>query len=139
MIQMTISRKSKGFTLIEILIVVAIIGVLAAIGIPSYQDSVRKSKRADGKSGLVDAASRLEQYYLDNKSYTKDMNELGYNALTGVDTPDKRYKMSVDANPCGNIAACYTVTAIPQGDQINDSCGTLTLNSSGIKTPSECW
>lgn len=133
------SKKFRGFTLIELMIAVAVIAILATIALPAYQDSIRKSKRSDGKAGLVDAASRLEQYYLDNKTYTVQMTNLGYSADASVATTDSHYKMSVSNSPCANISSCYTVTAIPQGDQASDSCGTLTINSMGTKTPSGCW
>jgi type IV pilus assembly protein PilE len=132
-------KKSKGFTLIELMIVVAIIAIVATIALPAYQQSLRKSKRSDAKGGLVDAASRLEQYYLDNKQYTIDMTDLGYSSANGVYTADSHYKMTVTAGSCGSINSCYTITAVAQGDQASDSCGDFTINSLGIKTPSDCW
>jgi type IV pilus assembly protein PilE len=137
--QIRITNKLRGFTLIEIMIVVAVIAIIATIALPAYQSSIRKSKRTDAKAGLVDAAAKLEQYYLDNKSYTTDMTKLGFTAASGVDTSDAHYKMTVTASSGCTIAACYTVTAVPQGDQTSDTCGTLTVNSMGIKTPSDCW
>ncbi len=132
-------KRSRGFTLIELMIVVAVVAILATIALPAYNDSVRKGKRSDAKAGLMDAASRLEQFYLDNKSYTIDMTKLGYSAANNVDTSDKYYKMTVAAGSCGNISTCYIISTVPQGGQASDSCGTLTVNSLGIKTPSECW
>ena len=58
-----------GFTLIELMVAIAIIGILAAIAFPSYQDSVRKSKRAEGKAALLDLQNRLERYFIDRNSY----------------------------------------------------------------------
>ena len=137
--QMNMRKQSKGFTLIELMITVAVVAILAAVALPAYTDSVRKGKRSDGKAGLVDAASRLEQFYLDNKQYTVNMTSLGYSAANNVSTTDGYYKMTVAAGACGSIASCYTISAVPQGSQADDSCATLTLNSMGIKTPSDCW
>jgi type IV pilus assembly protein PilE len=135
----TFDREQRGFTLVELMIAVAIVAILAAIALPSYQESVQKGKRSDAKTGLVDAASRLEQFYLDNKTYTTDMTDLGYGAATNVDTTDGYYKMTVAASAGCTIASCFTVSAVPQGGQASDSCGTLTINSKGAKTPSDCW
>jgi type IV pilus assembly protein PilE len=129
-------NQSRGFSLIELMITVAVVAIIATIALPAYNDSVRKGKRSDGKAALMDVASRLEQYYLDNKTYTTDMTNLSYSAATDVDTTDGYYKMKVVGCP---IASCFTISATPQGDQANDSCGILTVNSMGIKTPSDCW
>lgn len=131
------NNLNKGFTLVELLIVVMIIGILAAIAVPAYNSSVLKGKRSDGKTALMDATSRLEQFYLDNKSYTADMTQLGYSAAANVDSSDGYYKLKIGGCP---IASCYVVTAIAQGSQADDKdCNPMTVNSLGVKTPTACW
>ena len=71
-----VSTRQRGFTLIELMIVVVILGVIAAFAIPSYQDHLRKSKRSDARAALSDLAARQEQYFLDNKTYTDTLTDL---------------------------------------------------------------
>jgi len=123
-------KKSTGFTLIELMIVVAIIGIIAAIAYPSYQDQVRKSKRTDGHSKIMDAMARQERYFSENNTYTDDMTDLGY-AADPVDSDDGHYK--IDGAACGaGIAQCVKLTATAQGGQATD--GDLTLDSTNVKT-----
>lgn len=136
-------RSMRGFTLIELMIVVVVVAILAAIAYPSYIDSVRKSRRSDAKNALHAAASREEQYYGDNKTYTDSMKALVY-ASDPADSPEKYYKISVDNSLLAtcDIATCYVLKAVPQGDQAKDThCGTLTVDSKGNKTANstDCW
>lgn len=141
--------KCKGFTLIELVIVVAIVGILAAVAYPSYVEQVRKGKRADAQSALMDAVNRQEQYFLDNKTYTTDMKALGYSA-DPVPTPDGDYSIDAVAGTCGDIAACYTLTAarVAGGAMMSDNlCKDLTITSTGVKSATgssankvdDCW
>ena len=134
-----INRKAMiGFTLIELLISVAIVGILASIAYPSYTDFVVRSKRTEGHNALTSTANRQEQFFLDNRTYTADMTQLGL----GVDpfiTPEGDY--SVDAI-IANGGATFVLTATAQGSQAtNDSdCATLTINEVGQRTPAVgCW
>jgi type IV pilus assembly protein PilE len=135
-------RWMRGFTLLELMIVVALVAIMAAIAYPSYLDSVRKSRRSDARNALHAAASREEQYYSDNKIYTSTMTALGYSA-NPADSPERYYKVSVVAatGTCP-IASCFVLQAVPQGDQANDThCGTLKVDSKGMKTANatDCW
>jgi type IV pilus assembly protein PilE len=132
------TRTYGGFTLLELMIVVVVAAVIAAIAYPSYQEQVRKGRRAAATAALIDAASRQEQFFLDNKSYTTTISAGGLNmsAVTESDT----YALSVDA-PTGAclLDRCYLVRATPQGVQDGDKCGPLTINSERVKAPNNCW
>jgi len=133
-----LARVERGFTLPELMIVLVVAAIIAAIAFPSYQEQVRKGRRAAATAALIDAASRQEQYFLDNKTYTTTIAAGGLN-MSAV-TEDGTYTLSVDA-PTGAclVDRCYLVRATPQGPQAGDRCGPLTLNSERVKTPSGCW
>lgn len=128
---------SSGFTIIELMIVVVIVGILSMIALPSFQASMLKGKRTDAKATLVDAASRMEQYYLDNKQYTATITAIG----TPATSPEGHYTMSVTAATAAcPIASCYELVATAQGGQTDDTgCTVMKLNSVGLKTPTACW
>jgi type IV pilus assembly protein PilE len=132
------SRKNRGFSLLELIVVVVVAGVIAAIAIPSYQNQSRKGRRSAATAALLDATSRQEQFFLDNKTYTTSVVAGGLNM--NATTEDGSYVLSVDA-PTGAcpLDRCYSVRATPQGAQGADACGALTINSERIKSPNGCW
>ena len=123
----------RGFTLIELMIVVAILAILIALAYPSYRDQVRKSRRADAESVLLEAASTLERCFTRFNAYNSDICP----DVTGA-SENGFYTVTIERN-----ATTYTLTATPQGDQVNDRCGTYTLDYLGNKTPTpdsrRCW
>ena len=145
---MLITQKQKGFTLIELMIVVAIIGILAAIGYPSYTESVAKSRRGNAQAEMLALSSALERYYTQNNHYS---NAAVAGADTGAPNPaiyrvDNEitpfYTITISAVGNADTAQTYTLSAVPAGNMVGDRCGTMTLNSAGVKTPAnptDCW
>ncbi len=131
-------RTSRGFSLVELMVVVVVAAIIAAIAVPSYREHARKSRRADATAALIDATSRQEQFFLDNKTYTATIIAGGLN-MAAV-TESGTYLLSVDA-PTGAcpLDRCYRVRATPQGAQSGDKCGVLAIDSERVKSPSNCW
>ena len=128
-------RMQKGFTLIELMIVVAVIAVLANGAMPSYRDYVLRANRSAAQSHMMDIAGRQGQYMLDNRSYAATVGVLSMSTPTDV-SAHYTVAITITAAPPG-----FTITTTPYGSQTSDSCGTLSLDSTGAKTPTtgRCW
>jgi len=124
------SIKQIGFTLIEILITVAIIGILSAVAYPSYTDYITQSNRTEAKRELARIANKMEQYYVDHRSYTSSMILLGLGADPYI-TETGRYTSS------------FKLTATARGTQssADPDCTTLSIDQTGQKTAesTHCW
>ncbi|OOG50295.1 type IV pilin protein [Rhodanobacter sp. C01] len=131
-------RYGAGFTLLELMIVVAIVAVLAAIAYPSYTQHVIKARRAAAKACLSEYANYMERYYTTNLSYT-DATNPGLDCESAAQTGNN-YAYAFVGTP---DASTYEVSATPQGPQVADTqCGTLTLNQTGARTAASdtgCW
>lgn len=142
-------RVISGFTLIELMIVVAVIGILAAIAYPSYQDSVLKSRRSDAKAKLLEVAQRQERFFTEQNTYTTNFTQLGYATVASVASDNGYYTITVaagDGTPgCTAISCGFRLTAVPQGAQAADTrCTSFTLSSINAKnatgtTATQCW
>ncbi|MEN0108812.1 MAG: type IV pilin protein [Pseudomonas sp.] len=143
------NKRTQGFTLLELMITVAILGIIAAIAFPSYQQYVLRSNRTEGQAMLSDAVARQERYYAQNNSYVASQTNIGKLQLrnttgTTVKSDTGLYSLTVAAT-AGNGG--YIFTATPQGSQTRDTaCANLTLNALGTKgksgtasTAAECW
>ncbi len=126
------STRRVGFTLIEVMIVVAVIGLLSVIAYPSYTQYVIRANRSAAQQFMLSIASRQEQYVLDNRAYASTIAALGLTAPAETTT---RYTFSV-ALVAGPPPG-YTITATSIGPQVSD--GNLTLDNLGTKTPADKW
>ncbi len=143
---MLMRRRQGGFSLIEVMVVVAIVGILLLVGLPGFQSQLTKGRRADGMQALQNVAGRQEKFMLDRGTYTLDLTELGFDA-SPMPSEEGHYSISAAAGTCGNIDNCYLLTATPlaSSPQSDDAlCGNLTLSSTGAKGASgslgdDCW
>lgn len=130
--------RPAGFSLIELMIAVVVVGILASVALPAYNEHVRKGRRAAAQSYLMDLAQRQQQYFLDNRGYAATAAALGYAATPAEVSPYYGVAIAVAGGP----PPSYTITATPTGGQAADNCGNLIIASSGAKTSSagsNCW
>ncbi|MCD9029784.1 type IV pilin protein [Luteimonas sp. BDR2-5] len=130
---------AAGFTLIELMIVVAIVAILAAIAYPSYQEHVRKSRRAQAKADLLEYAQMAERHHTVNNSYESFV--LPSDQSPREDGSTAWYGLDFDEDP---TQSTFKIVATPNGDQERDRCGDLSLDQAGRKGNSkgnlaECW
>lgn len=126
---MNCKKKSKGFTLIELMVTVAILAIVVMIAYPSYVEQARKAKRSDGKVALADIAQVLERCRTNTNSYM--------NCNPSSTSPEGHYAITTTAT-----ANTYSLTATAQGAQASDGyCATFTLTHTGLKTATnvDCW
>jgi type IV pilus assembly protein PilE len=130
-------KKAKGFTLIELVVAMVIIGILASIAFPSYREYVIRGNRRAAQAAMMEIATREQQYFVANRVYaavTKDKatDELGFSLPDAVgDHYDYWVTVTAGAPPT------FTITFEPKGTQSGD--GNLTLTSAGVKGPAEKW
>ncbi|WP_028311357.1 type IV pilin protein [Derxia gummosa] len=137
--------RQRGFTLIEIMTVVAIVGILAAIAIPNYTEYVHRANRAEARSTLMSAASWMEHRFGETNSYvlTTAASTLFSQRFGNVPSQGRaRYTVSVTAS----TATSYTLTAAPTGSMASDACGSFTIDNYGVRGLSgasrgvtDCW
>jgi len=137
-------RNDHGFTLIEVMVVVAIVGILAALAYPSYSDSVRRGDRAAARSALLESQQFMERLYAANSRYSTAVDGTGEPLLPArlqaIPAESPKYDLTVSAVTLNS----YTLTATPRS--ATEPCGNLTLTNTGVKGRSstalsvqECW
>lgn len=141
---MPIRPRARGFTLIEVMIVVAVLGILASVAYPSYQDYVRRGHRAEARAHLMKIAQWMERTATANGTYPITTVAAQKTAIdAALQGPSRgRYTYTITST----TGAAYTAKAVPQGSQSADGCGTLTLNHQGEQavesaklTKADCW
>jgi type IV pilus assembly protein PilE len=129
-------KHQQGFTLIELMITVAIVAILAAIAYPSYTNYVKRGYRSEGIALLNDATAKMERFYAQNNTYFgATLAKLGY--ADPMMSTNGKYKLTIP-NP---TATTYSVQVAPQGSQATDTCGTLSVSQDGTKlaTGADCF
>lgn len=128
--------KQQGFTLIELMITIAIVAILAMTAYPSYVDFIRTSDRSEAQRELLVIANLQEQFFLDQRAYTDDMTDIGFTTDPYI-TPSGNYSIDVTLTADG-----FDLIATAQGQQANDTdCLTMSVNEIGQKTATSatCW
>ena len=125
-------RNERGFTLLELMITVGIVAALTAMAVAGYGFATLKTRRAAAQGCLTEMAQGLERYYTTHMTYV--------GATLPVCSADVRQYYLVAFAAGEPTASTYTLSAVPQGPQAKDTCGTMTLNDRTQKTPAtDCW
>jgi len=141
-------KTNLGVTLVELLMVVAIVGILAAIAVPGYRSYMLRANRSDAKAELLAAAGALERCFTRYNDYTLKADGGSCELVLPITTEHGTYSVESDpsADPAGITATSFALRAVPQGGQTKDTgCGTLGLTSgnvksmTGTKTVEDCW
>lgn len=123
-------KYNRGFTLIELMIAVVVIGILASIAVPAYLDYVLRAKRAEAKSALSLAAQRMERCYTENNTYANCLN-------AAINSDSGNWSVSATAQDANG----YTLSAAVTANHADGTCSPMTLTNTGATTPAnaECW
>ena len=137
--------NTTGFTLIELLVAIALVAVLAAIAIPSYQDTIRKSRRAEAKALLLEVAQLQERHFTEFGQYAITFNDGDVDEDNlNIDVNSENDHYAIDVDNYNGTETTFILTAVPKGGQIKDACENFTLSQSGEKKSKSdpddrCW
>lgn len=131
------NRKQEGFTLMEIMIVVVVVGLLTTLMLPAYQKYTDRARRGDGITALLDASLKQEKYRADSVTYAGTLSSIPVAATSA----EGYYNLSIVGTPTGSS---YLMTAAPTGIQSGDDCGTFAIdqngpNHTGSYADADCW
>lgn len=135
----TRTRRSRGFSLMELLIVVVIIGILTTIAYPNYREFVARAKRTEARAALLKIATNQERYYLQNNMFTKDLEVLGFSTTPNYTTDSGSYSVTITFADASNFTA--VADYIPS-DSEADKCDIFRIDASGEKSSEpelDCW
>lgn len=130
-------RSNRGLTLIELLIVVSIIGVLVAVAVPTYNEHVRKARRADAQAALMELSQFMERYYTANGRYRTAAGTAP--TLPFTTSPKGSSNAFYNLSLSAVTDTSFTLRAAPTGAMTGDSCGNLTITNTGVRAPANCW
>lgn len=122
------TKPQAGFTLIELMIAVAIVGILAAIAVPNYSEYVKRASRVEATAALLDAANKQEQYFVDNREYTSKFADLSLQSKT----ENQHFELSITLNGDKNtfVIAAKPIAGPVKGD---GDCTELSITDTGLK------
>lgn len=143
-------RRTCGFTLVEVMIVVAIVAILAAIAYPSYIESVRKSRRAEARGHLLEASQYMQRFYSQNDRFDQDLAGVTTTLPTSLAQVPKQGARSYGVKFAAGFPtrSAFALEAVPEGSMSDDRCGTLGIDNVGRRTitggktgmsPQDCW
>ena len=135
------NTRSRGFTLVELMVVVVIVAILLAIAVPSYSVFVKKSRRGEAESALVDIAQREQQYFLDQRAYAPTVAAAGATAPPDLN-PFYTFQVCQTTTPCtapGGTPPTFAVIATPVPGSAQAGDYVLTIDNTGAKTPTNVW
>ena len=136
---MRLRKHMSGITLIELMIVVVVISILAAIAYPNYQEFSARAKRNEARAALLRLATNQERFYLNNNTFTQDLTSLGFSATPTWTSETGYYNITVTAADATNFTA--TATYLHGGNEAN-KCATFTIDGRGTRTSlpeTNCW
>lgn len=135
---MTPHRPNRGFTLIELMIVVTVVAILAGIAYPSYRSHIQKGNRASAEAFLMDASQRQQQYFLDNRTYAPDLATLFGTASPIPAEVSPYYTVTVET--AAGPPPLFSIVAVTTGTQASSNEPTpLTITQDGTRSPSTAW
>ena len=132
-------QKMQGITLMELMIVVIIVGILAAVAYPNYRDFAARAKRNEAKAALLKIATNQERFYLNNNTYTNDMTQLGFPVADNFVSDTGSYTIDVAGSDASNFTARATYT---KTDNESTKCLWFEIDGRGTKTSdplTDCW
>ena len=140
-------RPANGFTLIELMIAVVLVGILGSLAYPSYLENVRRSSRGDASAALNTLANDLERFYSLNSTYSTDLSQFSLELMDGSSlSSGGKYLLNIAAGQTADIGSSYVITAIPRvgtTQEKDTDCLSFSLSSTGVRVPnpndSSCW